>query len=121
MTVWAWRECAEPNWRARDGRSRNSAPRLNWRCMHVSMGPSVTRTAHDFPSQRGPGMSARDEAASRHERLALYGFLIGTLIIGASASVFTEPNIATWYAGLAKPSFNPPNWIFAPVWTALYV
>jgi benzodiazapine receptor len=62
-----------------------------------------------------------DDDATRHNRHVLYAFLIGTLVVGATASVFTEPNIAGWYARLAKPSFNPPNFVFAPVWTALYV
>ncbi len=43
------------------------------------------------------------------------------LSAGAIGSIFTTPAIPTWYAGLNKPFFNPPNWIFAPVWTTLYI
>ncbi len=39
----------------------------------------------------------------------------------AIGSAVTFPNIATWYAALNKPFFSPPNWLFGPVWTVLYL
>jgi len=44
-----------------------------------------------------------------------------TLAIGFVASLVTRPQIAGWYSTLNKPSFNPPAWLFAPVWTAIYL
>jgi len=46
------------------------------------------------------------------------GVCLGAAWIG---SVVTRPAISTWYAELAKPGWTPPNWVFAPVWTTLYV
>ncbi|MEX0690096.1 MAG: TspO/MBR family protein, partial [Candidatus Paceibacterota bacterium] len=40
---------------------------------------------------------------------------------GFIGSIFTFTSIDSWYADLAKPVINPPNWIFGPVWTALYI
>lgn len=47
--------------------------------------------------------------------------LLIPLLVGALAGAITSYDVATWYATLHKPSFNPPNWLFGPVWTALYV
>lgn len=53
------------------------------------------------------------------------GKLILAIIIcnlaGAIGSIFTFASIPTWYATLIKPEFNPPNWVFGPVWTTLYI
>jgi translocator protein len=53
------------------------------------------------------------------------GLLVAALIIsfipGVVGSHFTTAVIPTWYASLIKPSFNPPNWVFGPVWTLLYL
>jgi len=40
---------------------------------------------------------------------------------GLLGSLATAPNITGWYASLVKSSFNPPNWIFGPVWTFLFL
>lgn len=43
------------------------------------------------------------------------------LIIGFVASFFTQSSVDTWYQTIDKPVFNPPDWVFAPVWTLLYI
>ena len=43
------------------------------------------------------------------------------LLAGFVGSIFTTPAISTWYITLNKPALNPPNWIFAPVWTTLFI
>jgi translocator protein len=51
---------------------------------------------------------------------ALPLFILGSIIMGSIGSIVTTPAIPTWYAGLIKPVFQPPNWLFGPVWTVLF-
>ncbi len=43
------------------------------------------------------------------------------LIIGGTSGFFTATGVESWYQAINKPSWNPPGWIFGPVWTTLYV
>ncbi len=47
--------------------------------------------------------------------------LIICLSAGFIGSIFTRQSVSTWYPTINKPSFNPPNWIFSPVWTTLFI
>jgi benzodiazapine receptor len=47
-------------------------------------------------------------------------FIFGCEFVGILGSYFTVSAIPNWYVGLVKPVFNPPNWLFGPVWSFLY-
>lgn len=90
---------------------------------------------HMTTSARKPGAFGRRSASrsnrirdDRHDEtldmsktstsiLVLGGFLLLTFAVAAFGAAFPP---GEWYANLNKPSWNPPNWVFGPVWTALY-
>lgn len=49
------------------------------------------------------------------------GWLLLPLAVGGLSGVATAGSVDTWYQTLEKPPFNPPAWVFGPVWTALYL
>jgi len=56
-----------------------------------------------------------------HSLAGLVFFLLLGFAVSALGGAVTASSVGTWYQGLAKPPFNPPDWIFAPVWSALFV
>jgi tryptophan-rich sensory protein len=55
-----------------------------------------------------------------HSAFKLILALVFTVGLGSLGAIFTVAEIPTWYQTLTKPNFNPPNWLFGPVWTLLY-
>jgi len=58
---------------------------------------------------------------SRADILGLIVFLVLCLAVSGLGGAITSTSVGTWYQALEKPTFNPPDWVFAPVWTTLYV
>ena len=47
--------------------------------------------------------------------------VVTCLVIGYFSGMVTRSSVTTWFPTLIKPSFNPPSWVFAPVWSILFV
>jgi tryptophan-rich sensory protein len=53
--------------------------------------------------------------------IKLFSAVLICLGAGFVGSFFTTPEIATWYQTINKPIWNPPSWLFGPVWTTLFI
>jgi translocator protein len=58
---------------------------------------------------------------ARRDVLGLAVFLLLCLVASGIGGAITAGSVGTWYPTLEKPPFNPPDWVFAPVWTLLYI
>ena len=77
----------------------------------------VLQTDGSARGQRKGDILQTDGSALRRAAAAI----LPVVLAAALGSLATQPNIPTWYATLAKPAFTPPNWVFAPVWSLLYL
>lgn len=57
----------------------------------------------------------------RNQWLVLAGFIIITLAVGMLGGWAVSGSVSGWYTTINKPTWNPPNWVFGPVWTVLYI
>jgi translocator protein len=67
-----------------------------------------------------PRMETPLNPARKGQWPALVGFLALNAAVSAAGGWVTAGSVGTWYPTLAKPSFNPPDWVFAPVWSTLF-
>jgi tryptophan-rich sensory protein len=62
-----------------------------------------------------------DRPKASRDIIGLLAFIILCLVVSGIGGAITATSVGTWYQTLEKPPFNPPDWVFAPVWTTLYI
>ncbi|MDD1713723.1 MAG: tryptophan-rich sensory protein [Methanoregulaceae archaeon] len=67
----------------------------------------------DFMEYADPGKS--------HSYVKLIAAVLLCLVVGSMGSLVTTTGSGSWYESLEKPAFTPPNWVFGPVWTTLFI
>ena len=73
------------------------------------------------PARREKVIMQQQKSNSWRRDITLAAWPLAAVVVTSALGQWaTFPNLVPWYASLIKPSFNPPNWIFGPVWTALY-
>jgi tryptophan-rich sensory protein len=66
-------------------------------------------------------MSQKQMSRRFIDTAAAVGFVLACFIVTGAAQLLFNTQAGDWYGALRKPAFTPPNWVFAPVWTVLYV
>lgn len=88
--------------------------------VYHTMTPEVAKSVDvQTKSDRNVGAQTPDGRINLRAIGLLVLFLL--LVVGAGSAIGIATLPGEWYEGLIKPSFNPPNWVFGPVWTGLYV
>ena len=76
--------------------------------------------SHDTEVGNGPVMNGDGRRSPRRSGLGLIPFIGATAAVALVGSAVTRRGRGTWYRLLRKPRYNPPAWMFGPVWTTLY-
>ena len=58
-----------------------------------------------------------DRLPTKYPWLGLAVLIVLCFVVAGIGGLVTTPNIPNWYAGLVKPSWTPPDWVFGPVWS----
>jgi tryptophan-rich sensory protein len=66
-------------------------------------------------------LNIRSHEGLTRDIFGLFGCVALCLLVSAIGGAITATSVGTWYQALVKPPFNPPDWVFAPVWITLYV